>query len=94
MPNLNIVASTGIVLMAVGLGTCAAPIGTYPSMLAFGLTGLGFLLSVTCLSTLLQKRMPPVLRGRVMALWLMGFIGARPACLIPAAGQPARASPQ
>ncbi|OZD13115.1 MFS transporter [Rhodococcus sp. 06-156-3C] len=71
-------STIGVVLMAVGLGGCAAPIGTWLSMVAFGITGFGFLVAVTCLSTVLQLRLPPVLRGRVMALWLMGFVGARP----------------
>lgn len=74
----DIVATSGMVFMAIGLGFCAAPIGTYPSLVAFGVTGFGFLISVTSLSTLLQIRLPAVLRGRVMALWLMGFVGARP----------------
>lgn len=68
----------GIVIMAVGLGSCVAPLGLQTAMAGFALTGLGFIMSISSLSTLLQVRLPPALRGRVMALWLMGFVGARP----------------
>jgi MFS family permease len=71
-------ATAGIVLMAIGLGICAAPLGVHAAMGGFGLTGLGFIISVSSLSTLMQIRLPATLRGRVMALWLMGFVGARP----------------
>jgi hypothetical protein len=44
----------------------------------FALAGLGMTLAVASLSSLLQQRLPDHLRGRVMALWSVGFLGSRP----------------
>ena len=33
---------------------------------------------MTGLSTVVQERAPEELRGRIMALWLVGFVGSRP----------------
>jgi dipeptide/tripeptide permease len=33
---------------------------------------------MTGLSTVVQERAPEELRGRIMALWLVGFLGSRP----------------
>jgi MFS family permease len=33
---------------------------------------------MTGVSTLIQERSPNELRGRIMALWMMGFVGSRP----------------
>ena len=68
----------GIVIMAFALGVCAIPAPGAVAAAAFGLTGLGFIMAMSSLSTLLQLRLPSLMRGRVMALWLMGFVGSRP----------------
>ena len=33
---------------------------------------------MTGLATVVQERAPEELRGRIMALWLVGFVGSRP----------------
>jgi dipeptide/tripeptide permease len=33
---------------------------------------------MTGLATVVQERAPEELRGRIMALWLVGFLGSRP----------------
>ena len=47
-------------------------------MTGFALAGLGFGWAMTGLSTVVQERAPEELRGRIMALWLVGFLGSRP----------------
>ena len=47
-------------------------------MAGFALAGLGFGWAMTGLSTVVQERAPEELRGRIMALWLVGFLGSRP----------------
>ena len=47
-------------------------------MAGFAIAGLGFGWAMTGLSTLVQERAPAELRGRIMALWLVGFLGSRP----------------
>jgi dipeptide/tripeptide permease len=44
----------------------------------FGVCGLAMTLAFTSITTLIQNRTPDVLRGRIMALWFVGFLGARP----------------
>lgn len=70
--------SIGMAILAISLAICSIPAPQAVSMGAFALAGLGFILAVSSLSTLLQLRLPEHLRGRVMALWIMGFVGSRP----------------
>ena len=55
-------------------------IATAPALAltGFTLSGLGFGWAMTGLSTVVQERAPEELRGRIMALWLVGFVGSRP----------------
>jgi MFS family permease len=70
--------SGGLVLMAAGslLAAVGQPAGVI--LVAFGAIGCGFGWTMTAASTLIQQRTPPHLRGRIMAMWLVGFVGARP----------------
>ena len=54
--------------------------GTVPAVAIAGFTlaGLGFGWAMTGLATVVQERAPEELRGRIMALWLVGFVGSRP----------------
>lgn len=68
----------GLVLIALGL-TFAGLVPTGELLLlAFAISGLGMTLAFTSITTLIQDRTPDHLRGRVMALWFVGFVGARP----------------
>ena len=40
--------------------------------------GVGYFLAMTSLTTLLQLSIPEHLRGRIMALWGVCFLGSRP----------------
>jgi MFS family permease len=60
---------------------CLLPaLGTVPALafVGFAVAGLGFGWAMTGLSTVVQERAPEELRGRIMALWLVGFVGSRP----------------
>lgn len=71
-------AGDGTLLLAAGLLTAAlAPAGGV-AVVAFALMGAGFLLALTGFTALLQRRVPESLRGRVMALWTVAFLGNRP----------------
>lgn len=74
----GVVASAGMILMAVSFGVCAFPLPQWAASLAFAFSGLGFIVAVSAVSILMQLELPANLRGRVMALWLMGFLGSRP----------------
>jgi MFS family permease len=68
----------GLVFLAGGLGAVAA-IPTVPSVLiALALAGVGFSVTLTSATAMVQKRTPDRFRGRIMGLWMVAFIGARP----------------
>jgi predicted MFS family arabinose efflux permease len=68
----------GMLIMAASLGICVFPLPHVWVMIAFAASGFGFIVAQTGLSTIMQMRIPPLLRGRIMALWLIGFVGSRP----------------
>ncbi|MGB3485565.1 MAG: MFS transporter [Mycobacterium sp.] len=71
-------AAGGLWLMALGSGGVAASPWTAGVLAAFAVTGCGFSWGMTGLSTLVQSRVPDEYRGRIMSLWLVGFLGSRP----------------
>jgi MFS family permease len=72
------VSSVGLWLLCAGCGVLACGTVTPVALAGFGLAGLGFGWAMTGLSTVVQERAPEELRGRIMALWLVGFLGSRP----------------
>lgn len=69
---------TGIALLAVGLiGFGLAP-SEVVVLVALFVAGVGFLFAVTTTNSNLQRRLDESMRGRVMALWSMAFLGSRP----------------
>lgn len=71
-------ASVGVALMVVGLFASGA-VPAMPGVLAgFALGGFGYSLALSTFSAMVQERAPDRLRGRIMALWLMAMLGARP----------------
>jgi MFS family permease len=71
-------ASAGVVVIVVGL----LVVGTVPMLAAalagFAVAGFGYSVALSTFSALVQDRAPDHLRGRIMALWLMAMLGARP----------------
>ena len=72
------VSSIGLGLLGAGSALLAVGSGTTAAVAGFAVAGLGFGWAMTGLSTVVQERAPDELRGRVMALWLVGFLGSRP----------------
>lgn len=69
----------GLGILAAGLlGLAASPV-VIAALASLTVAGAGFLLAVTALTTELQQRVEEHLRGRVMALWSVAFLGSRPA---------------
>jgi hypothetical protein len=48
------------------------------ALAAMALAGGGFLVAITSVTAQLQERVPDPLRGRVLALWGVAFLGIRP----------------
>jgi MFS family permease len=69
----------------IGLGVLAGAIALFAfsetavhALAAMVLAGAGFLVAITSVTTQLQQRVPDPLRGRVLALWGVAFLGTRP----------------
>jgi predicted MFS family arabinose efflux permease len=75
--GLEALSSGGLALMAAGLAFSAVD-AEWAALVLFGVAGVGMTLGFTSLTTLIQNRTPDALRGRIMALWFVGFLGARP----------------
>jgi MFS family permease len=72
------ITRVGLVVFAVFLALFSlvrSPAPAYPMIL---LVGLAYFAIITSLSTVLQERLSDLNRGRVMALWIMGFGGTVP----------------
>jgi predicted MFS family arabinose efflux permease len=68
----------GLVVLAAGMVGYAAAPEPWVVVVALLAAGAGFLLGVTTTNSNLQQRLDEDMRGRVMALWSMAFLGSRP----------------
>lgn len=68
----------GLLLLAAGMLSLAVSPIPAVAVVALGIGGAGMTFAVTSLTTLVQQRVPEELRGRVMALWAIAFLGSRP----------------
>jgi MFS family permease len=71
-------AATGMGLMAAGLLVAGAAPSATVAVIGFGINGAGFALGITSFTSVLHRRVPDELRGRIMALWVVAFLGNRP----------------
>jgi predicted MFS family arabinose efflux permease len=71
-------AVTGLCVFAAA--TVLLALSTIPelSVTAFVLCGTGMTFALTSQTTLIQQRVPENLRGRVMAIWSVAYLGSRP----------------
>lgn len=68
----------GMVVQALGLIVFAGAPDPAVALAGLFIAGGGFLLGVTTTNANLQRRLDEAMRGRVMALWSMAFLGSRP----------------
>ena len=78
--RLGLVRTTGLGLLLLGVGLIGFAAATNEVVLlpSLFISGVGFLLGVTTTNSNLQARLDENMRGRVMALWSMAFLGSRP----------------
>lgn len=72
------VAAVGMALLAAGIGSPVVIPAISGTIGGFLVAGLGMTFALTALTSLIQHRVPEELRGRVMALWAVAFLGSRP----------------
>ncbi|HVM18903.1 MAG TPA: MFS transporter [Egibacteraceae bacterium] len=68
----------GLGILAAGLVAFAVSPVPWAAVASLAVAGVGFLLAITALTTELQQRVEEHVRGRVMALWGVAFLGSRP----------------
>lgn len=73
-----LLAPVGLAVLGGGMAGLAATPTPAWALAALAVAGAGFLVALTAMTTLLVRRVPDELRGRVMALWGVAFLGSRP----------------
>lgn len=76
--GLETTTRTGMIVLACGLVAFAVAPTEVVVLVALFIAGIGFLLGVTTTNSNMQHRLDEDMRGRVMALWSMAFLGSRP----------------
>ncbi len=76
--GLSRLGTTGLGLLAAGIACAGLSPTPALAVTSLGVGGFGMTLALTSLTTQLQERLPDDLRGRVMALWLVAWVGSRP----------------
>jgi MFS family permease len=72
------VSAMGLLTMALSLLCLSFSSSQVGAMAALGVCGLGMTVASTSLVTEVHIRSPKAMRGRIMALWLIAFLGSRP----------------
>lgn len=76
--GLETTTRSGMVVLAAGLVGFAVAPSEALVLVALFIAGIGFLLGITTTNANMQRRLDEDMRGRVMALWSMAFLGSRP----------------
>lgn len=70
--------AVGLTAMGVGTLLCGVAPGAPLAVVGAAVGGVGLTFALNAFNTLVQADVPDELRGRVMALWAMAFVGSRP----------------
>lgn len=72
----------GLLVLSLGMvGTGMSPTQTI-ALVTLAIAGIGMTVAFTSLTTQLQAWVPDEIRGRIMALWAMAFLGSRPVAAV------------
>jgi MFS family permease len=74
----RLLAPLGLSLLALSSVALPFTTGAVAAVVAFAVGGAGMTFALTAFTTLLYDRVPQEFVGRIMALWLVGFVGSRP----------------
>lgn len=68
----------GLALLGGGMAVLAVSPNVAVAVTGLAVAGFGFLFAVTILTADIYSRIPEAIRGRVLALWGVAFLGSRP----------------
>jgi MFS family permease len=74
----EVVTTSGLCMLGIGLLLVTIASSPGPAVVAFAVAGAGMMTGLTSLSTQIQLRLPDHVRGRIMAIWAVAFLGTRP----------------
>ena len=75
LPRLG---TLGLLMLATSMGGVLVSPTPTSAGISLAVGGVGMTFALTSMTTLLQQRVPEALRGRMMALWAVAFLGSRP----------------
>jgi MFS family permease len=70
--------TAGLVVLGTGMAAVAVAPGSAMALAALVVAGTGMTLALTSFTTALQHHVEDRMRGRVMAVWAVAFLGSRP----------------
>ena len=76
--TLRLTGIVGYLVAGIGLAVVAFSTELIGALVGFFLNGVGWMMATVSVTTRIQRRVPEELRGRVMALWSLAFLGCRP----------------
>ncbi|MGY6500655.1 MAG: MFS transporter [Acidimicrobiales bacterium] len=71
-------AGWSTIIGAGGLAVVASGLGPVPAVMGMAVAGAGFLSASSNLTTALHSQIDDAVRGRIMAIWSVVFLGSRP----------------
>jgi MFS family permease len=74
---LRTVGVAGFLTVVIGLAIVALAPSATGATVGFLINGAGFMMATVALNSRIQRHVPDPLRGRVMALWGVAFLGSR-----------------
>lgn len=73
-----VVGTSGLLMLTAGMAAVAVSPSPTVAVICLFIAGIGMMVGLTGFTTELQKRLPGEMRGRIMSLWAICFIGTRP----------------
>lgn len=68
----------GLGVLAIGMATLSLAPNRWVALAALAVAGVGFIGAITALNSAIQDRIDEAVRGRIMAIWSVFFLGVRP----------------
>lgn len=74
----TIIGPSGLAVLALAMAALAASTTAFFALATLYVAGIGMILGITSFTTQIHQRLPEGMRGRIMGLWTVCFVGTRP----------------